>query len=287
MLKPTLVVFPHGEIKISSQLLLYKTHLNSTYIVTEETPFHPISHIWPDHPADRGELIIDEQIFTVIDCVVGAIDQIGELFIGADIPVKREEAGWQFVVVHQIDALIELSPSQMVTLRVDKDYQDSLSRAHSGAHLAALALNKVLHQDYWRKQPDRNDELGHHHFHSYAEETSFVSPDRCIDTYRLGKTLRKRGLNSDDVVNNLTAIEVLVNQQLASWVETQAEIKMVCKGQYLTDSRYWTINLDAIEICMPCGGTHINSLAQLISLTVRLELDQAGQIIMTTQTKAA
>ena len=138
---------------------------------------------------------------------VCAVDtESGELYVGQEIPVKRDEAGWVFVTVHCLSAdCSDLTLGQSVSLSVDKEYQLSLSRGHSAGHLSYLALNKVLtEQGYWRKDADRKDPHGNYDFNSYAQVTSFVTPDKCLDTYRLGKTLRKRGLNSADVLSALT-----------------------------------------------------------------------------------
>ena len=188
-----------------------------------------------------------------------------------------------FVVVHcvAIDAdnsktLETISDVSMVTLQVDQHYQQALSRGHSAGHLASLALNKVLNDDYWRKDADRKDSHGYYDFNSYAQVSSFVTSDTCKDTYRLGKTLRKRGLNSSAMIESLATIERAVNDQLSSWLSLGSPVTMQCAGSALTDSRYWRCDLGESNTAeMPCGGTHVRSLTEFHQITVHIsQLDE-------------
>ena len=282
---PTKVLFTQNIWQINSVIVCtVAAETGGTWVVVEQTPFHPVSHIWPDHPADRGELIYQTVHYTVVNCVVGAIETATQqLYIAADIPVKRDTEGWVFVVVHYIEAVLAIVAGEEITLTVDKAYQQGLSRGHSGGHLSSLALNKVLHAGFWRKDPSRHDELGYYDFHSYAQELSIVSENCSTDHYRLGKTLRKRGLNSAEMVAEIEQITQRINQQLSLWIALGTVVIMRCEGELLTDSRYWQCDLGAegvIEI--PCGGTHICSLAEYQSLTVKFEIISDQKLVMTT-----
>ncbi|MGF1722589.1 alanyl-tRNA editing protein [Vibrio kyushuensis] len=275
---PTITQFCHQTWQLDSFIQLISKQDGNTYVVTERTPFHPVSHIWPDHPADQGHLEIAGKSISVDNCLVGAVEvATQQLFIGDAIPVKRDAEGWVFVVVHCFQSDVdELKVNESITWVVDKAYQQSLSRGHSAGHLAYLALNKVLAEGYWRKDADRKDPHGHHDFNSYAQVTSFVTEDRCVDVYRLGKTLRKRGLNSAQMLEELTSIESRVNDQLVSWLETKADVLMTCDGDSLTSSRYWSCDLAEGSVAtIPCGGTHVNSLVEFESIQVSLiQLDE-------------
>lgn len=121
--------------------------------------------------------------------------------------------------VHQLSASASIiNIHDEIVLSVDKEYQASLSRGHSAGHIASLALNKVLAESYWRKDADRKDPLGSYDFNSYAQVTSFVTQELCTDKYRLGKTLKKRGLNVADLLANLDGIEANINQMIADWL---------------------------------------------------------------------
>ena len=286
-INPTITQFCHQTWQLDANVQLIERNDQWLYLVTDQTPFHPVSHIWPDHPADKGTVTIGGETIVVEDCFVGAVNLTnGQLFVDKAIPVKRNEPGWVFVVVHCLSNTTAISPAEgeKVTLTVDKAYQQSLSRGHSAGHLAFLALNKVLSTEgYWRKEADRKDPHGYNDFNSYAQETSFVTPDQCLDSYRLGKTLRKRGLNSVEMVEKLTEIETLVNQQVKFWLALQSKVDMVCDGDHLTDSRYWRCDLgESIPVTMPCGGSHIDGLSDLGSMQVTLKETALNYIEMQT-----
>lgn len=283
--QPTEVLFTQGITQSLTQVLWLEQTDSSLYVVTEQTPFHPVSHIWADHPADKGVLVYEGNKYTVIDCVTGAFDiENNKLFKGSDIPVKRGEAGWHFVVVHEIASGLLLNVNDTVELVVDADYQASLSRGHSAGHLSSYALNKVLEQTYWRKDASRKDVLNNRDFHSYAQVLSLVSENQSTDSYRLGKTLKKRGLNVAEMLADLATIEAKVNDVLATWITTQAPVVMKREGDLLTDSRFWCCDLGIGEsITMPCGGSHIQSLAEYnaVKITLTLKSDQDLEMITT------
>ncbi|MCK8078785.1 alanyl-tRNA editing protein [Vibrio sp. 1CM2L] len=270
---PTITQFCHQAWQINAKALYVESDDSKTYLITDVTPFHPVSHIWPDHPADQGFVSVGDVQYPVEDCLVGAIEQsTGKLHIAADIPVKRDTEGWAFVVVHQLPASASMiNVNDEVVLSVDKEYQASLSRGHSAGHIAFLALNKVLAESYWRKDADRKDPLGSYDFNSYAQVTSFVTPELCTDKYRLGKTLKKRGLNVADMLANLDDIEADINQMISGWLAEPTPVAMRLEGEALTDSRYWEWQLNADTlVSIPCGGTHIENTSELKALSVKL-----------------
>ena len=278
VITPTITQFCHQIWQLKAKVLHIESDENKTYLITDVTPFHPVSHIWPDHPADQGFVTVGDVQYPVEDCLVGAIEQsTGKLCIAADIPVKRDAEGWVFVVVHQLSASASMiNIHDEIVLSVDKEYQSSLSRGHSAGHIASLALNKVLAESYWRKDADRKDPLGSYDFNSYAQMTSFVTQELCTDKYRLGKTLKKRGLNVADMLANLESIEADINQMISGWLAESTPVAMRLEGEALTDSRYWEWQLDAETlVSIPCGGTHIESTSELKRLSVKLtQLDE-------------
>lgn len=270
---PTITQFCHQAWQLNAKTLYVENNDSQSYLITDVTPFHPVSHIWPDHPADRGFVSVNGEQYIVEDCLVGAIEQsTGKLSVAADIPVKRDTEGWAFVVVHQLPASASMiNIGDEVELSVDKEYQASLSRGHSAGHIAFLALNKVLAESYWRKDADRKDPLGSYDFNSYAQVTSFVTPELCTDNYRLGKTLKKRGLNVADMLANLKEVETDINQMIAGWLAESTSVAMRLEGEALTDSRYWEWQLNADTlVSIPCGGTHIENTSELKALSVKL-----------------
>ena len=89
---------------------------------------------------------IDQVLEAEVDCVVGAVElNSNELYVGSAIPVKRDEEGWAFIVVHCLEkSLTDFEVRQEVTLVVDKPYQQALSRGHSaGAYRLFSAQQSV------------------------------------------------------------------------------------------------------------------------------------------------
>ena len=252
----------------------------TTLLVTDRTPFHPQSHLWPDQPGDVGYARWEGGEAAVGPCRMGAISPDGELFVDSAIPVKRGAEGWRFVVVHPLTGDHELAVGSRVTLQVDRDARHALSLGHSGCHLAALALNRVL-IPYWRKEVSERDALDQPDFDRLAILTSRVEPMGSREQYRIGKSLRKKGVNSEALLADLALIEEQVNQQLADWISAGGEIRRSRAGEAIIDSRYWHCTLEGKEVTIPCGGTHVTTLAELGQVKVQLTLVEEGFAMLT------
>ncbi|PJC91273.1 hypothetical protein, partial [Aeromonas lusitana] len=240
-----------------------------TLLVTELSPFHPQSHLWPDQPGDIGTVCWHGGEADVGPCRMGAISPEGELFVDTEIPVKRGAEGWAFVVVHPLAGRHELAVGSTVELKVDAKARHALSLGHSACHLAALALNRVL-TPYWRKEVSERDALGQPDFDRLAIQTSRVEPCGSREQYRIGKSLRKKGVNSEALLAELAQIEGLINDQLVQWLATGGDIRRSRAGEAIIESRYWHCVLEGAEVTIPCGGTHVGSLAELGRVSVQL-----------------
>ncbi len=249
-------------------------------MITDATPFHPVDHTWPDQPADRGSLAG----LPVVDCVVGAQSPQGELLLGSEIPVRRGDPAWTWVVVHLLDAPAQDLPvvGQEVELAVDAELRRGLSIAHTACHLAALALNEAT-AGLWRKEPPHRDSLGNPDFDGAAIQRSRITPYRSVDEYRLGKSIRKRGLDTAGLLDGLETIEQTVNARLAQWIATGAPVAIETGGDdSVVAHRRWTCALPDAVATYPCGGTHVASLAELPAATrVRYEAVEAGMVAET------
>lgn len=289
-LVPTQVTFPYSSEPVSTTIMAIQEGEAYTDIVTPCSNFHPVSHLWPAHPADQGSLQIADDVFTVIDCLTGAIDlESGKLEVDKAISVKRDTAGWVFVVVHRIEGTGHgFQSGQALLLAVDAIHQKALSLAHSAEHLTSLALNKVLaNETYWRKDAEMKDSLNHWDFHRYAQSSSQILPCQAIVGYRLGKTLRKRGFNTEVFSADLQVIEEAVNQQLASWIELGNTIDLICEGTRLTESRYWKCRLEEDSVAtIPCGGSHARSLSDFASIRIIIRQIDAQNLEIHTNVKA-
>ncbi|MFM5155949.1 hypothetical protein ACEUAN_13705 [Aeromonas veronii] len=253
---------------------------DTTLLVTGLTPFHPQSHLWPDQPGDVGHARWEGGEAAIGPCRMGAISPDGKLFVDTAIPVKRGAEGWRFVVVHPMTGDHTLAVGSQVELQVDSAARHALSLGHSGCHLAALALNRIL-IPYWRKEVSERDALGQPDFDRLAIQSSRVEPCGSREQYRIGKSLRKKGVNSEALLADLALIEEKANQQLADWIAAGSEIRRSRAGEAIIDSRYWHCTLEGQEVTIPCGGTHVASLAELGEVKVQLTQVEEGFAMLT------
>lgn len=265
---PTAVSYPTGE-TFGTATVVHAERLTPTTfaVLLDSTPCHPVDSAWPDQGPDRATLSWEEGTFAVSDCVVGATDG-SQLFVGADVPVRKGTPGWAFVVVHVLaDAPAE---GTEVTVTVDADYRAALSAGHSGCHLASLALNRALAARWSKEVPV--DALGSPNFDAEANESSEILEHGSHDGYRIGKSLRKRGFRVEGLADELGEVEASVNRFLAEWIAQGAAVRIDRDGERLTDRRFWVCDLAEGEVRIPCGGTHASSLGELGPLRATLIL---------------
>jgi len=277
----TLVSYPGGAVSGRGTVLHLADHASGIVLLTDRTPFHPVDPRWPDQGPDHGLITYGGVSVPLLDCVIGATDGT-QLSVGADMTARRGEPGWAFVVAHVIPAG-ERRPAvgDEIAFEVDADHRLRLSAGHTGCHVAALGLNAAL-AERWRK-PVRTDGLGHPDFDQLAIVSSRITPDGAVDTYRVGRSLRKKGFDVDGLDAALPDIEEAINRQLANWVAAGADIQLEIHGPRLTDLREWICTLPEGVQRIPCGGTHLRSLKKVSSLAVQLRADvPAGDLTMTT-----
>ena len=267
----TVVTYPDGDTASSSIVLHCETLPDGRVaVLLDRTAFHPVDHTWPDQAADRGTL--DGQ--PVLDAVVGATDGT-RLCVGRDIPVRKGEPGWAFVVVHIVSSPV----AGTVEVVVDADYRRALSTGHTACHLASLALNHALAEGWSKEVP--LDAAGSPNFDALAIESSTITENGSIDVYRVGKSLRKKGFVPSALDSD---IETAANSRLAELLATHADVAIEREGQGLADRRFWVC--DGFRI--PCGGTHRTSVDDLGSVRIsleRIDADGAVQLVMTTTSR--
>ncbi|WP_105032806.1 metal-dependent hydrolase [Arthrobacter ruber] len=266
----TRVTYPSGAVESASRVLHVEIREDGRRaVLLDTTAFHPVDSAWPDQGADRGELRgSDGRSWPVTDCVVGATDGT-TLHLGAESPVRKGTEGWAFVVVHLTDG-DGPAEGDDVTVSVDAAHRAAVSAGHTGCHLASLALNRAL-ADRWRKDV-APDALGAPNFDALAIDTTVIGEFGSLDTYRLGKSLRRKGFTVEDLDPEETA--AAVNATLAAWTATGASIGITADGPGLTDRRRWVCDLPGEHAEIPCGGTHLTSLAGL-EVLVRLDMTDA------------
>jgi alanyl-tRNA synthetase len=251
-------------------------------VILDATPFHPVDHTWPDQPGDSGVLRADGVVVPVVEAVMAALDADGVLFVGEDIPVKRGAEGWTWLVGHRVAGPVPaaIAAGASVSAEEDAARRAGLSRGHTACHLASLALDLAL-ADLWRKDPG-TDALGSPDFESRASQSSSIHPDGSVDGYRLGKSLRKAGFDTEGFLASVADRQDRINAQLAAWVTSGVASRIVVDGPTIVDRRRWECDLAQGTASIPCGGTHVRSLSEFASITVTLDVSDPQLLIMTT-----
>ncbi|GHF48581.1 hypothetical protein GCM10010218_32580 [Streptomyces mashuensis] len=281
----TEVLFPQGTLTATARVdRLEPAGDGRTLLVVDRTPFHPLDHTWPDQPADTGTVTLAGRAYDVVDVVTGAAGPDGDdgLHLGRDIPVRRGTPGWTFVAVHVLatpDGAPAAAPGDEAVLAADPELRADLSRGHTGCHLMSLALNKCL-AGLWSKTP-RTDPLGNPDFDQAAITESRIVRRGSVDRYRLGKSLRKSGFDSQALTDRLPELEAAVTAQVTAWVEAAAPAGIHCEGPHLDGRRWWTCALPDGEARMPCGGTHLTNTSELGKPEIRFE-SAPGELVITT-----
>ncbi|WP_314646873.1 hypothetical protein [uncultured Microbacterium sp.] len=281
-IQPTLVSFAGGATRGESVVTRVESTPQGTAVVVASTPFHPVDHTWPDQPGDAGEIIGGDQRVPVTEAVMAAVGPEGQFAVGTDIPVRRGTEGWVWLVAHLLDdpAPGWIAEGAQVGLEVDDERRAGLSRGHTACHLASLALDLAL-ADLWRKDAGE-DALGNPDFEGRANQSSRIHADGSVDEYRLGKSLRRAGFDTETFAATLAEREERVNAQLAHWVESAAASSIETDGPTITDRRRWRCVLPEGEAIILCGGTHVESLGSFAGIRVQLDLSDPQLLVMTT-----
>jgi alanyl-tRNA synthetase len=282
----TAVTYPDGDLTSTGTVVHLEPLADGrTAVVLDRTAFHPVDAVWPDQPADAGSLTTGGRSYAIVDAMVGATD--GEVLYIGDAPVRTGTEGWAFVVCHLVDDATGLSEGAAVVVSVDQAHRRALSAGHTACHLASLALNEAL-SGLWTKDVPV-DGRGRPNFDQLAITSSRILEGGSVDDYRIGKSLRKKGFAAAELAPGLEGITDAVNRTLAEWVATGAPVSIARDGGRLGlgDRRYWRAELPEGAVEIPCGGTHLRSLAELAGVDVRLETTETdGAVVLTMHTTA-
>lgn len=286
MSSPTSVTFPAGAVEGSGTVIRVESGAGHSVVVVDATPFHPVDHTWPDQPGDSGTISRGDEQVQVEEAVMAAISDDGAFAVGVDIPVKRGAEGWTWLVGHRLEGAAPswLVEGAAVELSVDVEPRVGLSRGHTACHLASLALDLAV-ADLWRKDPG-GDALGAPDFEGRANQTSRIHEDGAVDEYRLGKSLRKAGFDTETFGATLARRESAINATLTAWVASAAPSRIVTDGPTIVDRRSWQCELPDGTAEILCGGTHVASLAEFASISVTLDLSDPQLLVMTTSVVA-
>ncbi|MGO4690734.1 metal-dependent hydrolase [Glaciibacter sp. 2TAF33] len=284
--RATRVDYPAGSVTTAATVLHVEPLPHGRVgVVLDATSAHPVDAGWPDQGPDRGVIVSGPLELPVVDCLVAATDG-SALYLGREVPVPKGTDGWAFVVVHVVADSASLAEGDAVVVTVDPLFRHRTSAGHTACHLASLALNRAV-ADRWKKDV-RADGLGQPDFDGVANDVSLIRENGSTDTYRLGKSLRKKGFVTDGLVESLAQVQQAINTTLAAWLATNAPVRVERSADGLTDRREWVCELPDGTARIPCGGTHLNSLGELGEeggLTVVLSTaDADGTTVLTMDT---
>lgn len=284
----TIVTFADGTTTGTGVVVHAESHPAGALVILDRTPFHPVDHTWPDQPADTGTITASAQPHVVVDAVMAAREGDGPLLVGAEIPVKRGAEGWSWLVAHRLTEQTlpdDLTIGASIIADVDAVRRAGLSRGHTACHLASLALDGAV-AHLWRKDPGV-DALGAPNFEGRANQSSRINEDGAVDEYRLGKSLRKAGFDTDTFAATLSDIEARVNATLADWIATDGTVEVITEGETIADRRSWRCVLPEGEAIIACGGTHAHSLGELRKVEVSLHRADAQTLTMITRARTS
>ncbi|MFB8190223.1 hypothetical protein ACFC14_12910 [Microbacterium sp. NPDC055988] len=287
MSTPTIVSFAGGTTTGDGTVTRVESGPDGTVVVVDATPFHPVDHTWPDQPGDAGTIAAGDESVTVSEALMAAASDEGEFAVGRDIPAKRGAEGWTWLVAHRIDGAAPawLAEGARVRLTVDGARREGLSRGHTACHLASLALDLAV-ADLWRKDPGE-DALGNPDFEGRANQSSRIHEDGAVDEYRLGKSLRRAGFDTETFAATVADREQRINAQLAAWIAAGATSRIETEGPTIVDRRRWRCALPEGEAVILCGGTHVESLTEFAAVSVSLDLSDPQLLVMTTSAAPA
>jgi len=270
----TVVTFAGGSLHEAALVVFTAEVAGEWFVVTDRSPFHPVSLSWPDQPGDRGWLICGTNRLRVLDSREGLLNRrTGLLSVGEEArALKRSDPDVTSVVLHVTGAA---PTTRAVTLEVDATFRNALSLQHTGVHLAALALNRVA-AGFWSKDPQDPDSLGSPNLDKAAATRSEISEEASTDHYRLGKSLRKKGFDAAGFLVDLPTRATEINEVLRGFLATPAPIRISPPEGPLADRRLWSTRLNGTDIAMPCGGTHLADLAELTGVIVSMAPTEDG-----------
>ena len=262
----TSITYPDGATSSDGTVLHVEELTGGRYaVLLDVTAFHPIDTAWPDQSADRGTFTTSHGTQPIVDALTGGIYD-GALHVGAELPVRTGTEGWVFVVAHIIEGTAP-QIGETVRVEVDPSHRAALSAAHTACHLASLALDAAL-ADAWAKEAP-TDALGNPAFDSLAIQESRITPYHSIDTYRIGKSLRRKGFTVT-ALDDLDVITDRTNAQLAAWTTAGASVHIDRDNDALSARRTWVCELPEGHTNIPCGGTHLTNLDDISAITVTL-----------------
>jgi alanyl-tRNA synthetase len=285
-IEETIVTFPEGALQETARVVMEPLPFDGKWIVvTDVTPFHPIDHWWPDQPSDTGWLVADGSTFQITESVIVAAKRNNpqRTYVGTAIPARRGDADWAFLVGHVVAS--DTKPVQLgarVTLKVDEADRQSFSTVHSAAHFMALALNAAT-AEYWKKDVQKRDCFNNPDFDGLAIRSSRIDTEKSTDVYRVGKSIRKTGLDVAQLLRDLPKISNSVETTVNDWLAKELTFSISPSRGSLTEKRIWICDIEGKTATIPCGGTHHLDRSSRLSIVLTHSGDEEITAITTVE----
>jgi Ser-tRNA(Ala) deacylase AlaX len=259
-----LITYPAGSTVERSTVAAVTYADGRALFAVERTPCHPRSPRWPDQPEDRCTLEYNGTPTAV---------SVQEGYRTAVSVQEGYLLGEELCVVHSVPRELAPAVGEQVTLRVDERYREALSLSHSRCHLVSLALNAAL-REAWRKEPPARDSLGNPDFDKLAIVSSKIEEGGSLDSYRVGKHVRKSGFSAE-ALSDPEALAQRVRDLAQSWLLSSPAISVTPGECPLAERRTWICELPGATASFPCGGTHPGRMEPDEGLDVRIVWDPA------------
>ncbi|SBS39214.1 Alanine--tRNA ligase, organellar chromatophore [Marinomonas spartinae] len=276
----TEILFPSGATESQSVIVdIVEADTYQDAIILDKTPFHPEDYKWKDQPSDKGYIMYGDKKFAVNKAIVFYSKDKNFVFDEQINKSKPDHSIGLFGVAHLIDKNHNIKRGDKINVFVDKEYRHSLSKAHTAAHLMSLALNKAL-SSHWSKEY-KKDCLRSYNFDQAAIFSSKIEPVKSIDTYRLNKSAKRKGIDTNYILKNPKTIEKEVNELLIQWTKENSRSYIDSEEPFIDSNRLWKTKIQSTEVSIPCGGTHIDNIRNLKNISAKIEIDSNFLIIHT------
>ncbi len=274
--------FMTGQLSLDAIIIEAFKYNNGYIVITSNSPFYPKNYKWGDQKSDIGVIVLNNQAVNIVKTYTAVIID-SMIYIDHDIPNKLNIED-KLIPAHYLESLNGLECQSIVgakvKLSVDAEVRHKISAAHSMAHFMSLALNKVTNK-YWNKDYDK-DGLENYNLDKAAIFKSSISELKSIDTYRLGKSLKKKGFDKASFLESIVSINEEINLILKNWLVTGSEIRVEYTSQDIGSLRLWKSTVENRPVVIPCGGTHIKNTEEIQDVKVEIKPEESDEYIVIT-----
>ncbi|PHM72131.1 hypothetical protein [Xenorhabdus kozodoii] len=272
--------FMTGQLSLDAVIIEAFKYNDGYIVITNNSPFYPKNYKWGDQKSDVGVIVFNNHELNIVK-TYSAIFIDGKIYIDHDIPNKLNIED-KLIPAHYLESLNGLEcqsiVGEKVKLSVDAETRHKVSAAHSMAHFMSLALNKAANK-YWNKDYD-TDSLGNYNLDKAAIFKSSISELKSIDTYRFGKSIKKKGFDKTSFLENIVSLNEEINLILKNWLATGSEVRVEYTSKDIENLRLWKSTVENHPVVIPCGGTHIKNTKEIQDVKVEIKPGESDEYIV-------